>query len=113
MDKLVVCIMGQNCEKFIPMCLESVKEADAIVYCDGGSYDETIDYLYTKDFKKDGWSQAENKIIIENDVIAPIFSNFADRIYPYVSLLFIMYSLNLVLIIVILFLIIIYKNKLK
>jgi hypothetical protein len=58
-------------------------------------------------------NKPENKIIIENDVIAPIFSNFADRIYPYVSLLFIMYSLNLVLIIVILFLIIIYKNKLK
>jgi hypothetical protein len=58
-------------------------------------------------------NKPENKLIIENDVIAPIFSNFADRIYPYVSLLFIMYSLNLVLIIVILFLIIIYKNKLK
>ena len=40
-EKLVVCIMGQNCEKFIGMCLESVKDADAIVYCDGGSEDET------------------------------------------------------------------------
>ena len=39
-EKLVVCIMGQNCEKFIGMCLESVKEADAIVYCDGGSEGE-------------------------------------------------------------------------
>lgn len=37
--KLVVCIMGQNCEKFLPMCVESVKDADAIVYCDGGSKD--------------------------------------------------------------------------
>ncbi|MHA1868730.1 MAG: methyltransferase [Candidatus Heimdallarchaeaceae archaeon] len=36
-QKIVVCIMGQNCEKFIGMCLESVKDADAIVYCDGGS----------------------------------------------------------------------------
>jgi len=34
--------MGQNCEKFISMCLESVKEADAIVYCDGGSVDNTL-----------------------------------------------------------------------
>jgi len=42
MGRLVVCIMGQNCEKFIGMCLESVKDADAIVYCDGGSTDETI-----------------------------------------------------------------------
>ena len=35
-QKLVVCIMGQDCEKFIPMCLNSVKDADAIVYCSGG-----------------------------------------------------------------------------
>jgi len=41
MNKLVVCIMGQNCEKFIGMALESVKDADAIVYCDGGSSDDT------------------------------------------------------------------------
>ena len=41
MNKLVVVIMGQNCEKFIGMCLESVKDADAIVYCDGGSQDRT------------------------------------------------------------------------
>ena len=57
-------------------------------------------------------NKPENKIRIENDVIAPFFSTLVDRIYPYVSLLFIMYSLNLVLIIVILVLIIIYKNKL-
>ena len=37
MEKIVVVIMGQNCEKFIKMSLESVKGADAIVYCDGGS----------------------------------------------------------------------------
>ena len=37
MNKLVVVILGENCEKFIEMCLESVKDADAIVYCDGGS----------------------------------------------------------------------------
>ena len=36
-NKLVVVIMGQSCEKFIDMALESVKDADAIVYCDGGS----------------------------------------------------------------------------
>ena len=38
-QKLVVCIMGQDCEKTIGMVLESVKDADAIVYCDGGSND--------------------------------------------------------------------------
>lgn len=40
-NRLVVMIMGQNCERFISMCLESVKDADAIVYCDGGSDDNS------------------------------------------------------------------------
>lgn len=56
-------------------------------------------------------NKPENKTKLENDVITPIFANFADRIYPYVSLLFVMYSLNLILIIVILVLIIIYNKK--
>lgn len=37
--------MGQNCEKFIDMCLKSVKDADAIVYCDGGSKPELIEHI--------------------------------------------------------------------
>jgi len=45
MERLVVCIMGQNCEKFIGMCLESVKDTDAIVYCDGGSEDKTFNII--------------------------------------------------------------------
>lgn len=40
--KLVCVIMGQNVEKFINMSLESVKTADAIVYIDGGSTDDTL-----------------------------------------------------------------------
>ena len=48
MNKLIVCIMGENCEKFIGMCLESVKSADVIVYCDGGSEDDTLDILFDK-----------------------------------------------------------------
>lgn len=47
-EKLVVVIMGQNCEKLIGMCLESVKEADAIVYCDGGSSPEFHKFLIKK-----------------------------------------------------------------
>jgi hypothetical protein len=35
-QKLLVVIMGQDCQKFIEMSLESVKEADVIVYCSGG-----------------------------------------------------------------------------
>lgn len=44
-QRLVVVVMGQNCEKFIEMCLESVKSADAIIYCDGGSKDKTLDLV--------------------------------------------------------------------
>ncbi len=46
MEKLVVVIMGQNCEKFIGMCLDSVKDADAIVFCDGGSEDDSIQKIF-------------------------------------------------------------------
>lgn len=35
-QRLVCVVMGQNCDKFIGMCLDSVKDADDIVYCDGG-----------------------------------------------------------------------------
>ena len=40
--RLVICIMGENCERFIKMSLESVKDADVIIYCDGGSTDNTL-----------------------------------------------------------------------
>jgi hypothetical protein len=56
-------------------------------------------------------NKQENKDKLEKDIINPIFSNFAEKIYPYVSLLFIMYSLNLILIIIILILIILYNKK--
>lgn len=42
-NKLVVVVMGQNCEKFLPMCLESVQDADFTIYCDGGSTDKSIE----------------------------------------------------------------------
>ena len=45
MEKLVVVIMCQNAEKFIGMCLDSVKDSDAIVVCDGGSTDKTLDII--------------------------------------------------------------------
>lgn len=41
-QKLVCIVMGQNCERFIGMALESVKDADAIYYLDGGSTDNTL-----------------------------------------------------------------------
>jgi hypothetical protein len=71
-----------------------------------------IDKL-TKDFidkivieiKKD-----DNKKKLKEEILDPIFSEFSEKIYPYISILFIMYSLNLVLIIVILFLTILRKK---
>jgi hypothetical protein len=59
-----------------------------------------------EEFKKE-----DNKVLIEEDIINPILKKFTDRIYPYVSLLFIMYSINLLLIIIILILIILFNNK--
>ena len=53
----------------------------------------------------------ENKVLLEKEIIDPVLKSFAERIYPYVSLLFIMYSLNLVLIIIILILLINYNKK--
>lgn len=53
----------------------------------------------------------ENKEILDKEIIDPILKSFTEKIYPYVSLLFIMYSLNLVLIIIILILIILYNKK--
>lgn len=48
-QKLVVCVMGENCQRTIDMCLESVKNADDIVYCDGGSIDNTKDIVASYD----------------------------------------------------------------
>jgi hypothetical protein len=59
------------------------------------------------------FNKADNKDKLEKKIINPILSNFAERIYPYVSLLFIMYSLNLILIIIVLILLIIYNKNNK
>lgn len=53
----------------------------------------------------------ENKDLIEKEIVDPVLKSFTDRIYPYVSLLFIMYCLNFILIIIILVLLIIYNKK--
>ena len=53
----------------------------------------------------------DNKIKLEKEIINPILMIFSNKIYPYVSLLFIMYAINLLLIIIVLVLTIIYNNK--
>ena len=67
MEKLVVVVMGQNCEKFIGMSLESVKDADAIVYCDGGSTDKTISIVKNFAFDYVDSFAKEPVIITENE----------------------------------------------
>tara|TARA_B100000424_G_C22634592_1_gene351403 strand:+ start:221 stop:454 length:234 start_codon:yes stop_codon:yes gene_type:complete len=68
----------------------------------------------TKDFinkiviemKKD-----DNKKKIKDEILEPVFSEFSDKIYPYISILFLMYSINLILIIVILFLMLLRRKS--
>ncbi len=43
--KLITVIMGENCENTIGMCLESVRDADEIIYLDGGSKDGTFETM--------------------------------------------------------------------
>lgn len=45
---LIAGVMGQNCMKFLPMCLESLKGAGRIVYIDGGSEDSSIEFAKSK-----------------------------------------------------------------
>ena len=52
MNKLVCVIMGQNCEQFLKMSLESVKSADAIVYCDGGSNAEFREFFLKNNYEQ-------------------------------------------------------------
>ena len=51
------------------------------------------------------FNDEENKNKIYEEVITPILDKFTEKIYPYVTLLFVMYTLNLILIIAILFII--------
>ena len=44
MQKLIAGIMGQDCMRFLPMCIESLKGADILVYIDGGSKDDSIEF---------------------------------------------------------------------
>jgi hypothetical protein len=56
------------------------------------------------------FNNEDNKQKIYEDIVTPILDKFTEKIYPYVTLLFIMYSLNLILIIAILLIIIMTRN---
>ena len=54
-------------------------------------------------------NKQDNKEKLEKKIIAPILNNFMYKLFPYISLLFIMYSFNIILIISIIILIL--NNK--
>ena len=54
-------------------------------------------------------NKGDNKEKLEKEIINPILTNFTCKLFPYISLLFIMYSLNIILIISIIILIL--NNK--
>ena len=57
------------------------------------------------------FNKKDNQTKINKEILKPIFDRFTNLVYPYVTLLFIMYSLNLIIIIVILVLICLNKKK--
>lgn len=42
MNPLVVCVMGGDHAQYLRVCLDAVKDADALIYCDGGSKDNSV-----------------------------------------------------------------------
>jgi len=56
------------------------------------------------------FNNEENKKKLYDDVITPVLQKFQEKIYPYVTILFIMYSINLVLIVAILLIILMTRN---
>ena len=51
-------------------------------------------------------NKIDNRTKLEREILNPVLSSFSEKLYPYVSLLFIMYSINLFFLIIILVLII-------
>jgi len=60
-ERIVVMIMGQDCQDTIKMALESSKDADAIVYLDGGSSDNTFKIVHEFLDTQKNYSFIENK----------------------------------------------------
>lgn len=53
----------------------------------------------------------DNRKKIKEEILNPILDEFTEKIYPYINMLFMMYSINLILIILILILTVFKKNK--
>jgi len=58
------------------------------------------------------FKEEKNKEHFNREVLKPILQEFYSRVYPYIAILFVMYGLNLILIITIL-VIILYSRNVK
>lgn len=66
--KLVVLIMGQDNLHDLKICFDSVKEADTIVYCDGGSQDGVDDWLAKENFLNGkNYGEGMDRVLIKQD----------------------------------------------
>ena len=54
--------------------------------------------------------QEENMMEINKEILQPLMNTLTNRIYPYVTLLFALYLINIIVIVIILILILIKKN---
>ena len=53
----------------------------------------------------------ETQKLLEYEILNPLLTHYTDKIYPYISLLMILYCINLVLIVIILVLLIMFNRK--
>ena len=80
-EEIVIAYIGQDCEKVVEMSLKSVKDADAIVFLDGGSTDNTkkIVKKYAHDFMHNDYKQIDKMM---NGKQRNIYLNFVKERYP-------------------------------
>ena len=81
MERIVVAYIGENCEKFVEMSLKSVKDADAIVFVDGGSKDGTKEIVkkYANEFLHNEYNQIDKMM---NGKQRNIYLNFIKERFP-------------------------------
>ena len=79
---MLICgVMGQDGMKFLPMCLESLKDADKIIYIDGGSKDNSVEFAKSKgcEIIENNYNQDDKCM---NGKQRNIFLNYIKEKYP-------------------------------
>lgn len=59
----------------------------------------------------DNLNNSETKELLKNKILEPVIQEFQEKLKPYLSLMVLIYGLNLLLIILILILLLINRNK--